>query len=514
MDESLLRSITHLAERLLSDAGRDEVLREDLRTLARAILEATETAEVQAPVAEAPPEPEAAETVVASPSCPPEPVRPPDVPLPELTLGRSPSPQPRLEVAAAPSAPSTTSDEDLAGIEARCRLKAEGLRWAAMRRRRIEEGADFTFEIAPRDREILDRARGIDCFLWMNTPDFSVPRIPTLHEDAAGCFDAVADGVSLVRGMLPDVEANRRFFEPALDLLAEAQSALRVAIERIDGRKDPDQFAAYDWLRGVAAREQIYIRRYMRLDDPASPSSHPRVQVRIEELDAGMQDVLRQGKKRKSLISRLRYHARRIDADQGDAHDWNKILATIVDLIDAGEPPSSVEIRETLLPILDRMPDLGEPPKSLGMVLREVDRYLAARRPDSAPEVPEAPTAEVAEAARLLAGKAVVIIGGARRPEAHAALKSALGLSDLIWIETREHESIERFEPSVARPDVALVILAIRWSSHSFGEVKTFCDDYAKPLLRLPGGYNPNQVARQILQQCSDRLQDGPSPAS
>ena len=77
-------------------------------------------------------------------------------------------------------------------------------------------------------------------------------------------------------GMLPDLEANREFFEPALDLLAEAQSALRVAIDRIDGPKDQDQFRVYDWLRGVAAREQIFIRRHMRLDDPADPAPSPR----------------------------------------------------------------------------------------------------------------------------------------------------------------------------------------------------------------------------------------------
>jgi hypothetical protein len=76
----------------------------------------------------------------------------------------------------------------------------------------------------------------------------------------------------------------------------------------------------------------------------------------------------------------------------------------------------------------------------------------------------------------------------------------------LIWIETRAHESIEGFEPYVARPNVAAVVLAIRWSSHSYGEVKDFCDKHGKPLVRLPGGYNVNQVAAQIMSQCSERL--------
>jgi hypothetical protein len=51
-----------------------------------------------------------------------------------------------------------------------------------------------------------------------------------------------------------------------------------------------------------------------------------------------------------------------------------------------------------------------------------------------------------------------------------------------------------------------LVLLAIRWSSHAFGDVKQFCDRHGKPLVRLPGGYSPNQVAAQILAQGSEQL--------
>jgi hypothetical protein len=49
-------------------------------------------------------------------------------------------------------------------------------------------------------------------------------------------------------------------------------------------------------------------------------------------------------------------------------------------------------------------------------------------------------------------------------------------------------------------------LLAIRWSSHSFGKVKPICDRYGKPLVRLPAGYSPNQVAVQIVQQVSGKL--------
>ena len=77
-----------------------------------------------------------------------------------------------------------------------------------------------------------------------------------------------------------------------------------------------------------------------------------------------------------------------------------------------------------------------------------------------------------------------------------------------MWIETKEHQSITAFEPAIAEPELALVLLAIRWSSHAFGDVKQYCDRHGKPLVRLPGGYSPNQVAVQILAQCSEKLGD------
>ncbi len=106
-----------------------------------------------------------------------------------------------------------------------------------------------------------------------------------------------------------------------------------------------------------------------------------------------------------------------------------------------------------------------------------------------------------------------MLIGGVRRPDAQKMLRAALGLKDLVWIETKEHQSVGRFEPAVARGDVALVLLAIRWSSHAFGDVKQFCDQYGKPLVRLPGGYSPNQVAAQIITQAGVQL-GGKSPGS
>ena len=186
----------------------------------------------------------------------------------------------------------------------------------------------------------------------------------------------------------------------------------------------------------------------------------------------------------------------KLDADM---HAKLKAICEFDD-IDIGE-----FIEALLIPVIELLPEQNSVPQEFELVLREIDRFLATCPPPESPVVAQ-PSREVSEAARLLNGRSLVLIGGEKRPGACQALKAALGLRDLLWVETRAHESIAGFEPFVARSDVAAVLLAIRWSSHSYGDVKTFCDKHGKPLVRLPGGYNVNQVAAQMMRQCSERL--------
>lgn len=327
----------------------------------------------------------------------------------------------------------------------------------------------------------------------------------------ADAFEAVADALALVRAVLEDSDNHRDVFEQALDLLAEAQSALRAAINQIDGPTDQDQHAVFNWLRSMAAEQQIFIQRHMRADDPADPTrSHERRQ-RIEELDALFDESRQERKFRRKRLNKLRYVTGRLAGDPSDLGQWRTLINTVEELISGGMPPSNRELRDLLLPVVDHLPEpevlpgLAELPPGFTLALREIDRYLA-NRPGEETENSHRPSPEVREAARLLAGKTMLLIGGERRHHAEQALKEAFHLSDLVWVATREHESVATFEPYVARNDMAVVVLAIRWSSHSYGEVKQFCEQYGKPLVRLPAGYNPNQVAAHIVAQCSDRL--------
>ena len=426
--------------------------------------------------------------------------------LPELTLGRTPVSVERVS-ASFPKYSTTPAEADLSLIEARCRLKAQGARWAARRHRRISEGATFALDIDPVDRDFIARAKSLaDCFLWMCHPEAPAPSDFARYEDVGGCFDAVADVVTLLRQIQDEPNSPHSEFEKLLNLLAEAQSSLRVAIAAIHSPTDPDQLLVFNRLKATATEKHVFIPRYMRIDDPADPSQWDDLYVRIEAMGSVMLETRRRDTHRRELLGKVRHTLSRIATESETApEDWRILVSTVDELVHDGLPPSSRELRELLASVIDRLPDLPEVPQGFQLVLREIDRFMATSpTPDAMLATP--PTPEVREVARLLKGRSVVLIGGDRRPRSCQALKEAFQLRELIWIETREHESIDSFESHIARPDVAVVLLAIRWSSHSFGEVREFCDRHGKPLVRLPGGYNPNQVAVQIMSQCSERL--------
>jgi hypothetical protein len=198
--------------------------------------------------------------------------------------------------------------------------------------------------------------------------------------------------------------------------------------------------------------------------------------------------------------------ALRASGSSAGESQWRPVIEAVENLVNEGTPPSNRAIRELLLPVINALSDPEQMPPGFQRVLREIDRFLATRSPIAESAGLHDATAEVKEVARLLSGRSVILIGGSRRREAQESLERAFALRALIWIETKEHQAVAAFEPVIARADVALALLAIRWSSHSFRDLKPICDRHDKPLVRLPGGYNPNQVAAQILAQCSGQL--------
>jgi hypothetical protein len=510
MTHQVVTAIAAVADRVVDLSREDARLRSELRTLAEAILEAVGSP-LQTPTASVAHEHSAEPLSIcgeASQLVPND-----DQPL---TIA-----QPAVVSAVrTPNLPVTTSgtnrptkglglpsmnDPTLQQIESCCRLKAEGARWAAARQELVVDGASYLNEIQPADQAIIQRGKALNCFLWMNASTAPIPQDLSLWGDVADAFEATAAAIALVRVSLTASE-HPRVLERALDLLAESQSMLRSAVGLVGAPTDSEQAGIFNWLKATASSHQIFIRRFMKVDDSADPANLADLSARISGLMGQLQAQINAGRQRARNFSRLRYHIKAIQGSRGTDHDWTTVAASVNEMIQEGLPPSNVELRDILLPVIDDMPELGEIPEGFQRVSLELDRYLASRTTDSPATVQETLSSEVRAVRRLLKDRSVVLIGGDSRETAKGALESAFQLNELIWIGTREHQSPATFEPYVARPEVAVVILAIRWASHSYGNVKAMCDERGKAFVRLPSGYSPNQVAHQILEQVGDQL--------
>ena len=406
---------------------------------------------------------------------------------------------------------------DLDVVIKRTRLKAESARWAVERRRRLKAGAEFLTQIGPTDAALVQQARAIsDCYLWMLDPYGPTPD-ESLLADIAGCYDTLALAAELAKeaGDADDIDFKRAAYR----LIAEAQSGLRASLLPVDVRNDRDQMDIFVWLRDHTSSERIFIDRHMRVEDPADPTQWRDLASRIEAFRESRRASADAAKQQRALINKAQYHAGRIGAalPSPAADDWAKLLTAVEQAVARGVAPDSRELLKALRPIVEHLPT--DAPLSDAAA-----RAVAAARAAAAPAAPPAATAdtdeaepaegiererspEVQQVANLLRGKVVFFIGGLRRAAAQRALEEAFDLAELRWNSTRPHQSLTVFETEIARPEVAAVLLAIRWSSHSYGELQEFCARLGKPLVRLPAGYGPNRVAHEILTQISDRLE-------
>ncbi|MAF64139.1 MAG: hypothetical protein CMJ84_00580 [Planctomycetes bacterium] len=415
-----------------------------------------------------------------------------------------------------PSAPavSFTSDSDLEGarqpgndlgrIRERALLKSEACRWAVKRRRAESVGQD-----GDHDPDLRDRARSFTgCDFFALDRSRALPDDENL-EQIACCFDVLARGVEVAQRCAENYGREEAPPEDLLSLLSEVQSALRVALEAADQQKDSEQFAMYSWLRDQAREHRILIPRHMRLTDPADPAEWFDLRERIDALDRRMTTAEEERRRKTALLDKLRYHILKLkDAREDERHQhWTSMAGVMRDWVVEGRPPSNRDLCDPLLPLIDDIPEGVEFEKPALLVLRAVDELSASlqdQRP--APARGRERTPEVLEAARLLRGRVVVMIGGQARRHSKRQLEEDLEFGELRWIATTAHRSLAPLEVEIAKPDVALVILAIRWSDHAKGDLKPCAERAGVPFLRLPGGYNPNRVAHEILSQVSGQL--------
>lgn len=200
------------------------------------------------------------------------------------------------------------------------------------------------------------------------------------------------------------------------------------------------------------------------------------------------------------LLHKLKFHLARL-AQEETENDWQRVVELCDALLEEAPDTRTLAFAKRLSIVAPALRD-WRLPADLAVLLRELE---AATRKDAAPSV--APATPERQVAALLKGRAMVVIGGDRRPDHQERLREVFGLSEVIWPDTREQNpDVTALESSVARADVAVVVLMIRWIRHALGEVATLCERHDKPLVRLTAGYNPAQVALAILEQTGKRL--------
>ncbi|MCA9312500.1 MAG: hypothetical protein KDA21_14900 [Phycisphaerales bacterium] len=408
---------------------------------------------------------------------------------------------------------------DLGLVIQRCELKVESCRWARERRQRITGGADFDSLIKPTDSDLLERGRALDdCWLWALDPYSSLPDDSEI-DDIAGSFENLAAIVTIVRDLVADDRLAEAHRDEAYELLAEAQSSVRIAMEGNCNKPDVDQMDTFGWLKVRTFEDRVFVPRYMKLSDPADPHNWADLADRIKALADRVGDQKRSARERRNLLGKVRYTVDRMGdwGAEGRVRQWQTLYDTVERLVELGVRPSSRELRDLLLPIIDSYPDEEQPEPGPGMrgALAAIDEYIASRESQTEMEETVRPVSPILANARdLVRGRTLLIIGGDHRPHAAANLKRDLELADVQWIRTIPHMSNSAFEPHIASRDVDIVILAIRWSSHSFEGVRPMCLRYGKPYIRLPGGYGSNSVAKAIMDQISEELGGTPMRSS
>lgn len=413
-------------------------------------------------------------------------------------------------------APALSTRDDLVATEARCRIKLQAAIWTIERGKLLVADADVSADITAQGNMLITQAKQIgDCYLWMLERTASVESLYDKFVLLSGCYTATAEAIKLVCDALDVPTCPTDTMRETLQFVAEAQSALRTCVQSFDRvASDYDQTRLFFWLKTYRQEHQFLLDRFMRLSDAANPENWGDLCDRIQVAREGIRTLAERIRNRKRLLNKLRYHQKLIHDNPRDErlHDWRKVCEATDDLIAGGLPPSAVELREMLLPVLDYLPRSIELSSSMQRVLVHIDTYASTPTNVASLNSPQE-NAVLAEARLLLAGRSIVLIGGERRPVAEAHIASALGVRNLFWIDTRSHQTHIVFEPYIARPDVVVVLLAIRWASHGFGEMQAFCERYSKLLVRLPAGYNVNQIAHQIVHQAGDTLRRLPTEA-
>lgn len=415
---------------------------------------------------------------------------------------------PERQVEAKPSRGLAAKTPDLGLMATRATLKAASCR-LYIERRDAEGDAERERPVLERMNAMIAEAKSLpDCFLWSFWPREVQPSDTRLRV-IADCYDALAGGARLCDEAVREASVlERPEVETAFQMLAEASSALRVALEWTWLREpDRDQDDAHLWLRHHTQERGVFVERFMRLNETADPGRAGELLDEIRTMAALVERRRTDQKKIDALLNRVRYHAREFGDEFGPReHDCRRINESFAELASLG-----LRVGDPRLDGLRGVVTPGAFPES-EPANEAVRRYLAPKK-DSAAEPDPGADAErvwsdrVLGARELLRGGGIVIIGGEPRPEAIDRIADAFEPSGVEWVELTEHGTGEPMRAPITRADTRLVLVLIRLTGHLHAEeARAYAKEAGKACVLLPAGYNPEQIAERVLGQAERQL--------
>lgn len=396
---------------------------------------------------------------------------------------------------------------DLELIRRRSQWKGDALRFALDRR----TAGETSPELSAREEELRQILPTLpECYPWMLDGPMLLPA-----DDAVGIAADAFDALARVAQVAHEIEIQAGGLAPVSDLLymmAEAQSGVLVAVRNLGLRGDSDQRDLFAWLKDQTTRHRVYVDRHMRLDNPADPTKAQELLKRINDGREEFSKQINARKERGGLLDKLRYHAARaksgelLEADRGS-------IATALDQWStfglSQRDRSLVEIAQEL----SRDHALDE---KLAIVLKpflEGKTPVATKAPNPAPGA--APPAEpardqLAEARELLGNVSLVGMHQAADGVDFSELQKVFGPKSLKPIVVEDLDDVDAVRTLVEGVEADLILLRVRLGVESYAALKEACAKKQLLFVRLPDGYDPEQVAKQVLRQVGWRLRRDP----
>lgn len=270
---------------------------------------------------------------------------------------------------------------DLELVRQRAQIKAEACRFASWRRRLLARGADQEMEIDPKYKELVGKAKALQgCYAWPLDSNRQLPGDNEL-ELLARCYENLSLGVHIAQRAVSSPGTEGVPSEELLYLLAEAQSALRAALQATDLRNDEDQIQTYIWVKEQAYDQDKYVSRFMRVEDRADPLKWGDLRTRMEAFAQKIEGDESEDSGRRALLARLRQELLHLEGEDSEttAGHWNNVLATLDEWVEEGRPAASRELCQLLLPRVGRLPSSPAPSERAQRVIAAAERMHAAR---------------------------------------------------------------------------------------------------------------------------------------